>query len=190
MKDEEAADEPERRAMRTGNEHICAACGFLSLRDASSRQLVEVEAIIREDGRIPQVWGQQTGFQDMYPPWPICFQRAWPLMEEMRAALTLFPNAPQQEKTTLAMNKVINLKRPCLGFTPWQQGFTPKEHRERLDREWKLKFETEQRRKDEEWRSAESKAASDRHAEQMRELKGQGRTLFWILGVAIFLATI
>jgi len=53
--------------------------------------------------------------------------------------------------------EVITKDRPeCEGkFTPWQQGFAPKEHREMLDRQELRNWEAAQRHEDRRWRIIE-----------------------------------
>jgi len=51
--------------------------------------------------------------------------------------------------------EILQKDRNCDDFRPWNLGFTPKEHREMLDRERMLRFEEERRRSDHRWRIAE-----------------------------------
>ncbi len=63
----------------------------------------------------------------------------------------------------------INVERLCptsadgkhLGFTKWQQGFTPKEHREMLDRQWMLDREERRDKEMREWQEAQGKKAQE-----------------------------
>ena len=79
---------------------------------------------------------------------PICLARSvdlaeeWPASKELAEKYNDWPAA-------LAL-EVITKERPeCRGkFTTWQQGFTPKEHQETLDRE-------KQRHEDRDWRLLE-----------------------------------
>ena len=45
----------------------------------------------------------------------------------------------------------MNQERECTFFTKWQQGFTPKEHREMIDRQAMLKWQTEREDIDKKW---------------------------------------
>lgn len=52
--------------------------------------------------------------------------------------------------------QVIQKERECgESFTEWQLGFTPKEHREMLDRQEFLKWQARQRNEDKRWRVIE-----------------------------------
>ena len=54
-----------------------------------------------------------------------------------------------------AVKSVIQKERDCDAFTPWQQGHSPKEHREILDRQLLLKREEERDADSRRWRVAE-----------------------------------
>jgi hypothetical protein len=53
------------------------------------------------------------------------------------------------------LHNVISQERDCKGFVEWQQGFTPKEHREMLDRKWQMEFEESVRKSNRKWRIIE-----------------------------------
>ena len=59
----------------------CAECGFLTLRDATSGLLVEVDEDYRVSGRVPHF--RATRF---HHNWPICFTMAWNLFPEVEQA--------------------------------------------------------------------------------------------------------
>ena len=92
----------------------CKNCGFLALRDKHTRELGEADEGYRE----------LLDLRSGPSPFPVCFVSAVNLRFEI--------DAPTQE----AIMEVIVFKdrSDCPGWTPWQQGFTPKEHREMLDR--------------------------------------------------------
>ena len=62
-------------------------------------------------------------------------------------------NAPERKK-------VIHDLRECKKFTPWHQGFTPKEHQEMLDRQWMLKHQAKVDRRDRKWREDQAKKSN------------------------------
>jgi hypothetical protein len=129
----------------------CSECGFLAARDIDTRRLDEVEKAFRESGSPPVRYvsgrNQYVGQERV----PICFVQAYDLKQEIEIA-----------RGSDAMNAtwvhfVINQDRECQPFMEWQQGFTPKEHREMLDREAMLKWQTEREEADKKWRENESK---------------------------------
>lgn len=97
----------------------CAECGYLTFRHRDSRGLVEVEENTRECGASPSI--PNRGFK-MYAGSPLCFMMASELQEELTEDKD-DPGAP-------GVLQVIQKGRSCAAFTPWQRGFTPKEHRE------------------------------------------------------------
>ena len=46
------------------------------------------------------------------------------------------------------IKRMVSRPIPCLEFTKWELGFTPKEHREMLDRKWMVEREREWREAD------------------------------------------
>lgn len=95
----------------------CESCGFLAIRHKQTRELREVEAEMRERWSAP-------GFEH-YNKYPVCFRRAAKLKDEAYKH-----KVPWQEQIKL----VITGKRPCAHQTDWEQGFTPKEHQEVINR--------------------------------------------------------
>ena len=45
----------------------------------------------------------------------------------------------------------IQRDRECEFFTKWKQGFTPKEHREMMDRQFRMEMEEKRRKNDRKW---------------------------------------
>jgi hypothetical protein len=91
----------------------CIECGFLSVRN-SAGDFVEVPDFVRRD------WDtRQYAFWDKHRQIAICFACALP--EEERRVV---------QAGTKDAQKVIERDRECASFMEWQQGFTPKEHRE------------------------------------------------------------
>src|SRR5947209_1382096 len=98
----------------------CADCGFLAVRNWQTRALAETESLMRHEGEAPPIFN--TPGSAFYERTPICFVRAWDLPEEAGAL-----------DNKAAFLRVVQHERVCAAYTPWQQGFTPREHREMLD---------------------------------------------------------
>lgn len=112
-------------------------------------ELDEVDSAFRATGNPPYrrvEFSGGTGTQTSYRHIPICFARAYDLQSEIPGKL------PQGEKDypAVLVLEVISKDRTCPkrkqadGFTRWQQGFTPKEHREMLDRERMQEWQAKQ----------------------------------------------
>ena len=110
----------------------CAECGFLAMRHEHNRGLVEAERITRVDGFVPE----KLNVEKM----PLCFL----MLIDFRAHIA--GAADEQRRDAL------NAERECADFTPWRQGFSPKEHQEMLDRQWMLDFQTRREDADRTWR--------------------------------------
>lgn len=90
----------------------------------------------------------------MYTGFPLCFERATSLQEEIS------PLSPSPHHAVLG---VISDDRVCSNYTPWHQGFTPKEHREMIDRQWERNWQLEREREDRKWREHQERKADERH---------------------------
>ncbi len=124
----------------------CSECGFLASRNVHSRQLEETEQEIRDNGCSVVVWNTGKPINVFEPP--VCFMRivdykAFPY--QLRLGKYTYPEVVAE----------IQRDRDCADFIKWQQGFTPKEHREMLDRAKWLEWQTEQRKSDRRWRIIE-----------------------------------
>jgi hypothetical protein len=132
----------------------CAECGFLAARNNQSRQLEEVESIFRETGKPAIIVNEQgvLGLGSSHESQPLCFAQAYNLRREfMETTHEKYPIYDAPDKESIAT--VLHKDRECASFLPWQQGFTPKEHREMIDRE---RFEERQAKREEadrRWRS-------------------------------------
>ena len=113
----------------------CAECGFLALRDKTTGLLLEVNDDYRVSGRVPEYIKAYKEYHN----YPICFTMAHDLMPEVEQAAgkQFIDQSDDWGKYVLV---VITKERDCLGFTKYQQGFTPKEHRDMLDRRWERKW--------------------------------------------------
>jgi hypothetical protein len=128
----------------------CSECGFIAARNTQTRELEEIEYKSRQDGNI----GRQR-----YVLIPICLAMATNIDEEVKKLReqpkyyekqneigeTVWPTFPTLVK------EILNQERECTFFTKWQQGFTPKEHREMIDRQAMLKWQTEREDIDKKW---------------------------------------
>ena len=100
----------------------CQNCGFLALKAIVSGEFEEAPQRFR--------FMQQT--EPGQFPFPLCFARAYYLPTEVNAV---------GADLRASIEAVVQKDRlDCPEWTPWQQGFTPKEHREMLnrkeEREW------------------------------------------------------
>jgi len=123
-------------------EHKCADCGFLAIRNKETRNLEEVEYESRQNGKI------HTG---IYHYLPTCFEMVVNFPDEIDK-LKQLPRYQEQKNSMgeiiwpqydVMISETINAERECQFFAHWQQGFTPKEHRDMLDREWQQKHQEE-----------------------------------------------
>jgi hypothetical protein len=120
----------------------CSECGFLTLRDKANGLLVEVIDDYRVSGKIPSYIRAFEGQHN----WPICFVMAYDLFPEVQQAANkqFFEKADDWSPYVL---EVITKERICprtknvFGFVKYHQGFTPKEHKEMMDRELRMKAE-------------------------------------------------
>lgn len=133
----------------------CVDCGFLALRNSRARELDEAEDLYRRTGDVTL-----DGDYLRHERLPICFARTWNLRDEFHKHIAeeydvvdreRWLRSPQPEHTLA----IINKERRCSGFVEWQQGFTPKEHREILDRQEQRDWQERQRRDERKWRIAE-----------------------------------
>lgn len=115
----------------------CATCGFLTLRNHLTGQLDEAEDTFRSTGEPPQrikpgihgvmLKSRMEAYEYPYSSDPLCFMRAANLGQELSLV--------SAEARASAALVVITKDRHCSSFGEWELGFTPQEHREKLDRE-------------------------------------------------------
>jgi hypothetical protein len=88
-------------------------------------------------------WGrnQYKGQYDI----PLCFVQSYDLCDEVKAA------GGKSELDAVIVKSIIDQDRQCNSFIKWQQGFTPKEHREMIDREAMRKWQAEREEADRKW---------------------------------------
>lgn len=124
----------------------CIDCGYLANRNKESRELVEVERSENGDINNPLVLVRgsfDSGLSSWLPVYddPVCFARANNLQSEIRVE----PVETSPESVfTKKIRGVITKERTCGRFTDWQQGLTPKEHMEMLDRKTMLEYQAKQ----------------------------------------------
>lgn len=102
----------------------CKECGFLAIWRYVPRELSEAHEDFRETGKL-----ETDISEDGRQYYPKCFMRRAPLQGEVLAIIQ------RGQVTSQAVLNVINYERECNYVTQWIQGFSPKEHREMLDRE-------------------------------------------------------
>jgi len=129
----------------------CSECGFLTLRNRATGELVESDKDYRAVGIISD-WLGESHLHN----WPLCFVQAWDLSEENEAqAQKQFVDHGADWEPYVV--EILNRERECpknssaIGYTRWQQGFTPKEHREMLDRHWMREREERRDKEQREW---------------------------------------
>jgi hypothetical protein len=134
----------------------CAECGFLAARNILTRELEEAEKTFREKGTIP-LTGQLEGRpQARHESLPLCFEGVYNLRDEFEE----FAGKSNPQYTDV--HAVINSERQCNGFVKWQQGYSPKEHREMLDRKWVLEYQEKREKDNREWQEKQE----SRHSRQ------------------------
>ena len=106
----------------------CADCGYLSVRNRADYGLVEPDIDFRRKGIVA------TGYNDegqnphpLHAPIPLCFA-----MQPYLGGAT--KNIQDRKNPSDEVKKIIQADNDCREFIDWQQGFTPKEHREMMDR--------------------------------------------------------
>src|SRR5437763_1843372 len=104
----------------------CTKCGFLALRDRHDRTLHETDEHSRDTGEVDH---------SRYELRPYCFVQAIRIDKEI---------IPDKAGEFL---RVITRNRPCGetgDFFEWQQGFSPKEHREMKNERQMLEWQAAQ----------------------------------------------
>lgn len=137
----------------------CSECGFLAIRHNDTHQLEEAFTAFRDHGETTNSEGRSSHHQQV----PVCLMR-----------VVSFAKLLGNDTAKATVAKEIQSDRQCNRFTPWNQGFTPKEHAEMIQQEKLLEWQRErenaareweerQARSDKEWREKEASVASSRH---------------------------
>ena len=181
----------------------CIDCGFLATRETETRQLAEVDGEFRRTGLPALAIGSGRYYRSARVP--VCFAQSVDLQAEILEYQTnsgeVFassPNDPDRERRldSFPPERVLELlevERPLCdsshAFTKWQQGFTPKEHREMLDRESLLEREREWRSAD---RSTQEKIAgtAERTVEIARDTATSTKHAAWAQAAAVLVAAL
>lgn len=116
----------------------CSECGFLALRTQTDWVSGEAPDYFRETGQPPGTIS-----------FLLCFARKIKIQQETDK---LPKDSGGRGNRVL---QIISAERECDSFAEWQQGFSPKEHREMLDRERLLKWQTEENRSNRRYRLIE-----------------------------------
>ena len=125
----------------------CADCGYLSVRNKDDYSLGEPSINFREKGQVATTWDDKgRNPHSLHEPIPLCFAR-----QPYLASAT--EKIKDKKNPFKEVRDVIQENNDCKEFTHWQQGFTPKEHREMIDRERMTKWQTEREEADRKWRS-------------------------------------
>lgn len=114
----------------------CSECGFIAARTWKTRELVEIEEEKRCSGKI----GDELS---KFEPSPVCFINSFDIKEEVEILRKAAHDEPSQDSIggyisphwEIYVKAVLNIERKCKSFRRWQQGFTPKEHKEMVDRD-------------------------------------------------------
>lgn len=114
----------------------CSECGYLASRNRETRILEETEPTTRYDGLASK------GYEA-----PICLVRAYDLWRECGIRDGIVPVG------NTIVSQVCKKERGCKQWVKWQQGSTPKEHQEMMDREARLKWQAEREDADKKWRA-------------------------------------
>jgi|SRR3972149_4593907 len=154
----------------------CSECGFLTLR-RNSGVLEAADEYFRATG-VPDVGGGQ------HRQVPLCFMRVVDFRDEFELNNVALREHPPEN----LVKDVINKERPCNQVTAWKFGFTPKEHREMLDRQWMLDFQTKRENEDREWREHQEQEASKRWQQAEERADKRHTKELWIIGGVVTVA--
>ena len=144
----------------------CSECGFLALRrrDGSSA-LEEAHEQFRDNARVTH---DRSG--NHHDETPICFVRAAALRKEC--------GGERADSDKVAV--VIHCDRQCSAFVSWEQGFSPKEHVDKMYNEILLKMRRDESDVDRAWRERQAEqdhAWREQQAERDREWRKEDRSL-------------
>ena len=125
----------------------CKDCGYLAIRNTYTWLLDEAGGEYRDSGDTPVVLDDK-GYNPhrTHELRPLCFAKCFDLRSETKSTFV----SGKDEKGCVV--EVISKERECVPFTKWQLGFTPKEHREMLDREKLLEWQASREDADRQFR--------------------------------------
>lgn len=122
----------------------CSRCGYLAVRHRVTRQLLEAEIDVREQGYLLTESPATGG--TVFERYPVCFANAVNF-------LTVLGRTPNQERVRGEVRQV----RSCEKYTEWSPGLSPKEHWEMIQEADRLKWQTEREEADRKWREHQSR---------------------------------
>ncbi len=129
----------------------CAGCGYLSVRIKVDSSLGEASVDFRERVEVAQGTDDKGGNQHpLHENIPLCFARCHYLGDAVK-------DIKRRDNPFEEVKEIIQKDIDCEEFTEWQQGFTPKEHRETIDREKMLKWQVNREDADRKWREKQDK---------------------------------
>ena len=119
----------------------CGECGFIAARVWHTTEFSEIAEEKRNSGKI----GSDRGGHE---PVPVCFINSFNIKEEVEILRKAVHDEPLHDaiggyispKWEIYVEDVLNTERKCKSFRKWQQGFSPREHREMIDREQERKW--------------------------------------------------
>ena len=123
----------------------CGDCGFLALRNEAAGQLLEADLPYRR-AAMPSPSGIAQAI-------PLCFERCRDFEVDASARIDRFIQSgrffvfPQDNMRELLFEDI-----ECESFIRWRMGNSPKEHREMLDRQRLLEWQTGRDNTDRQWR--------------------------------------
>lgn len=100
----------------------CSECGYLAIWDSTNTTFYEAEKYFRENGR------RQNRVFSLNNCMPACFIQKDNLEKEWYQDLSLSTISEPKDRIVAICEK----SRNCDGYTPWLQGFHPKEHKQML----------------------------------------------------------
>jgi hypothetical protein len=126
----------------------CDTCGFLVLRFWTDTGLYEATQEYREKGA-------DEGLSGSLSRPPLCLVQAARIDLEVEANIKATAGSDMSIGPPSIVAVIQKPDRRCSMWRQWIPGFTPKEHRELLDRERQLKWQTEESRRNRNYRLIE-----------------------------------
>ncbi len=131
--------------------HKCADCGYLTIRNRKIYSLDEADIDFREKGIVPTVYDEVgRNPHKLHRDLPLCFVGNSYLSNAIK-------NIKHNDNPFDEIKEIIQTENDCKEFTEWRQGYTPIEHREMLDRQWMLDYQTRREEADRAWQHKERK---------------------------------
>ena len=163
----------------------CSDCGFLTMR-GSTGEFIEIDGQFRAGGNpeadspLFRAMSSRADADNV----PMCFAQEFDLAGETKGGPQLGKDNRASSHTT------IETDRECRGWMKWQQGSTPREHRDKQDR---VSVTEREDKRDQEMRGREDARDSKveaRETERDRASRGRHRSELWVFGGVIAIATL